>query len=252
LTALRVAIDTDFGAAIDLQRWAVALTRRMLSGAYRIPSIEWSIRGVFTHTAPMGAFRGAGRPEASYLVERLMDELARELGVDPAEIRMRNFVAEEDFPYPTGTGVTYDSGGYHDALRAVLDAGGYRQWRERQVAQKASDAGPLLGIGLASYVEMSSAGAEYAAVEVNDRGEASVVTGTSPHGQGHHTAWAQLAADGLGLPMERVTVVHGDTARVPRGGGTSGSRSAVLGGSAVATATEEVASLLRSLAAARL
>lgn len=252
LVGLRVGIDANFGAAIDLQRWSIALTRRMLSGAYRIPTIEWSMRGVFTHTAPLGAFRGAGRPEAAYLIERVMDELARELSVDSAELRMRNFVPASEFPYATGTDVTYDSGDYHEALRCALEEAGYAELRREQRERRQSMTASLLGIGLATYVEMTAGGEEYAEVEVDGRGDFTVRTGTSPHGQGHDTTWAQLAADRVGLPVDRATVIHGDTSEVPRGGGTSGSRSAVLGGSAVAEAADRVADLLREMAAERL
>jgi carbon-monoxide dehydrogenase large subunit len=252
LTALRAEIDVDFGAAADLQRWCAALTRHMLSGAYRIPRIEWSVRGVLTHTAPLGPFRGAGRPEAAYLVERAVDEVAAELGMDPAAVREANFIAPNDFPYQTGTGATYDSGAYATAMRAALDIGGYEEWRRLQAERRAGGDGTLIGIGIASYVELAAGGEEYAAVAVADDGTVEVRTGTSPHGQGHHTAWAQLAAERVGVAMEAVTVSHGDTAVVPRGGGTSGSRSAAVGGSAVAAAADRVAARLRDLAADRL
>jgi carbon-monoxide dehydrogenase large subunit len=252
VVGLKASIDVNFGAAIDNQRWAAALTRRLLSGAYRIPRIEWDIRGVLTHTAPTGAFRGAGRPEAIYLVERIMDELARELTLDPALIRKRNFIAVEDFPYATGTDATYDSGNYGAALEIALEAGQYKELRKDQADSIEHPNGRLIGVGLSSYVELTAGGEEYAEVDLDENGHLTVRTGTSPHGQGHHTTWSQLAAERLGLPVESTTVIHGDTDAVPQGGGTSGSRSAVLGGSAVAAAADAVAELIREAAAQHL
>ncbi len=247
LQALRVEIDADFGAAVDIQRWCVMLSRYMLSGAYRIPHIEWSIRGVLTHTAPVGAFRGAGRPEAAYLIERAMDELARDLAIDPAEIRRTNFIRPDEFPYETGTGVTYDSGAYQTALDAALDRIGYSDVRRRDPEQ-----GRVHGVGIACYVQMAAGGEEYADVAIDADGRVLVHTGTLPHGQGHETTWAQITAAVLGVAFDRVKVNYGDTAAVPRGGGTSGSRSTPLGGSAVHLAAGEVAKRLRDLAARRL
>ena len=249
LVGLRVDVDADFGAGIDSQRWSVLLMRLMLSGAYRIPKIEWTVRGVLTHTAPMGVFRGAGRPQAAYLVERIVDEIARELRLDPAVVRSRNFIAIDEFPYPTGTESTYDSGNYEEALRIALDTAAYATMREEQSKAVESNDGTLIGIGIASYVELTAGGEEYAEVELDDAGSVTVKTGTSPHGQGHDTTWAQLVADQLGVPIEQTAVVHGDTSKVPRGGGTMGSRSAVLGGSSVWAAADEVATILKNTAA---
>ncbi len=248
IVGLKASIDVNFGAAIDNQRWAAALTRRLMSGAYRVPQIEWDIRGILTHTAPLGAFRGAGRPEAIYMMERMMDELARELGMDPALIRERNFIGVDDFPYATGTDATYDSGNYLPALEAALEAGGYAELRKEQSDARERGDDHLIGIGISSYVELSAGGEEYAEVGLDQDAHLTVWTGTSPHGQGHHTTWAQLAAERLGLPFEETTVIHGDTDAIPQGGGTSGSRSAVLGGSAVAAAADVVARLLREAA----
>lgn len=249
IVGLKVFIDVNFGAAIDNQRWAAALTRRMLTGAYQIPHIEWSIRGVLTNTAPLGAFRGAGRPEGIYMIERMMDEIARELDLDPATVRRRNFVSADSFPYATGTDATYDSGNYAVALETALKTMEYDEFRDLQSAAIDDDDDRLIGIGISSYVEMSAGGEEYAEVEVDGDALLTVRTGTSPHGQGHDTTWAQLAADRLGVPIEATTVIHGDTDQVPQGGGTSGSRSAVLGGSAVAAAADTVATMLRETAA---
>lgn len=252
LVSLDVEVDANFGAAADIQRWCIALTRRMLSGAYRIPRITWRMRGVLTHTAPLGAFRGAGRPEAAYLLERIVDELARELGQDPVALRMANFVEPEAFPYRTPTGVTYDSGTYAAALEAAVEAGDYHAWTARRDRRRTEGASRLLGVGVASYVEMTASGGEYGSVTLDGNGRALVRTGTSPHGQGHETAWAQVVCDELGLRPEHVSVSYGDTRHIPRGGGTSGSRSASLGGSAAARAAGRLADRLRELAAARL
>jgi carbon-monoxide dehydrogenase large subunit len=249
LVALRIEVDADFGAAIDAQRWSVLLMRLMFSGAYRIPKIEWTVRGVFTNTAPMGVFRGAGRPQAAYLVERIIDEIARELEIDPAVVRERNFIAVAEFPYETGTEATYDSGNYAEALRLALETASYDRIRKEQSEAASSGDGPLIGIGIASYVELTAGGEEYAKVDLDGTGHVTVRTGTSPHGQGHDTTWAQLVSDQLGLPIERTTVIHGDTAKVARGGGTMGSRSAVLGGSSVWAAADEIATILRDTAA---
>lgn len=249
LVGLRVEVDADFGAAIDAQRWSVLLTRLMLSGAYHIPRIEWAIRGVLTHTAPVGVFRGAGRPEAAYLIERMIDEIARELDLDPAVVRQRNFIAVDMFPYETGTDATYDSGNYGEALRIALDIASYDTLRKEQSDATGNGDRTLMGIGIASYVELTAGGEEYAEVDLDDTGQVTVKTGTSPHGQGHDTTWAQLVADQLGVPIGRTTVIHGDTAKVPRGSGTMGSRSAVLGGSSVWAAADEVATVLRNTAA---
>jgi carbon-monoxide dehydrogenase large subunit len=252
LVALRVNIDGDFGAAVGSQYYCLQLTRRMLSGAYVIPSIAWTIRGVLTHTAPTGAYRGAGRPEAAYLIERAMDELARELDVDPVELRLANFVDPDAFPHPTPTGAVYDSGDYATALSEAVARAGYDDVRASQTRGDPTSTSRYLGVGVASYVEWSAAGEEYAEASVDKSGTVTVRVGTAPTGQGHRTAWAQLAADHFGLDPGEIRVVVADTGEVASGGGTMGSRSAQLGGSAVSVVSEAVAGLLKELAAARL
>lgn len=248
ITALRAKIDGELGAAIDSQRWCLASTRVMLSGAYRIPRIEWDVRGILTHTPPIGAFRGAGRPEATYLIERAVDEVARDLGLDPRVVRERNFIEPDAFPYSLPTGGTYDSGDYRKAFDIALERLGYDELRAKE---RSSDPGGryLTGIGLAAYVEMSAIGEEYGSVEVKEDGTVFVRTGTSPHGQGHYTSWTQLVVGQLGVEPGQVTVIHGDTAIVPTGHGTFGSKSSSLGGSAVELAARTVADELRRLAA---
>jgi carbon-monoxide dehydrogenase large subunit len=249
IVGLRFRAIGNLGAAVDNQRWCLHATEQMVSGCYRIPRIEREILGVLTNTAPVGAFRGAGRPEAAYALERAIDHLARRLDLDPIAVRKRNLIEPEAFPYATGTGSTYDSGSYRQALDLALDRLDYEAVRAEQAGR--SD-GPLIGVGVASYVELAGGGQEYGEVAISETGDVTVKTGTSPHGQGHRTAWAQIAADELGVDIAAVDVIHGDTDVIPRGGGTSGSRSAVLGGTAVGLAAGQLADRIRDLAAERL
>jgi aerobic carbon-monoxide dehydrogenase large subunit len=251
ITALRAEIDGELGAALDSQRWCLGSTRVMLSGAYRIPRIEWDVRGILTHTPPIGAFRGAGRPEAAYLIERMVDEIGRELDIDPSVVRRQNFIEPDAFPYRLPTGGTYDSGDYRKAFDLALDRLDYDSARAEQIGTDPSSR-HLTGVGVAAYVEMSAIGHEYGAVELREDGSVFVRTGTSPHGQGHYTSWTQLVVAQLGVHPGDVTVVHGDTAVVPRGHGTFGSKSSSLGGSAVELAAQRVADELRRLAAEHL
>jgi aerobic carbon-monoxide dehydrogenase large subunit len=211
-----------------------------------------AFRSVLTSTTPIGAYRGAGRPEATAAIERAVDLFAAEIGMDPAEVRRRNVVAPEAFPYTTASGAVYDSGDYAAALDAVLTGAGYAGLRAEQ-AQRRARGGPVqLGIGLASYVEITAgdySGGETSRVVVDATGAATVYTGSSPHGQGHQTAFAMLVTDQLGIPMNRITVIHGDTDQVPRGVGTYGSRSLQLGGTAVHQAAIQVKDQARDVAA---
>src|SRR5437667_666977 len=251
LRGLKVRITADLGAypmGVGLPR----LTRRLLGGCYRLPALQVDIRSVYTNKTPIAAYRGAGRPEAIFLIERMIDLAARELGVDPADMRRRNLLPAFDAPIASISGELYDSGDYAAALERALAVAGYDQLRAEQ--QQARQAGRLIGIGVASYVEMAGFGPdgdlfESATVRANADGTVTVVTGTSPHGQGHETAWAQLVAGELGIAMDRVVVRHGDTATVPVGLGTFGSRSAAVGGTAVHLAAGEVAEKARRLAA---
>ena len=224
----------------------------MLCGAYRTPTVSCRVNGVLTNTTTVDAYRGAGRPEATHLVERLVDVFAAEIGMDPAEVRRRNFPRPDQFPYTTTTGVTYDSGDYATALDRALEAVGYQQLRQQQAAARAE--GRLLGVGICSFVEVCGAGPsaalgaagagigfwEAGTVRVLPTGKATVYTGSSAHGQGHETTFAQIAADRLNLPIEDIDVVHGDTAKVPFGIGTFASRSAAVGGTAVAMSASKV------------
>lgn len=226
-----------------------SLTGSMIVGPYAFPAAGARAEGAFTNTAPNEPYRGSGRPEATYLVERAMDVLAGRLGIDPAEIRRRNLVPADRFPYRTPTGLTYDSGEYEKALDLALEAGDYAALRSEQ-ARRRADGGRPLGVGLACYVEICGFGPwEAGGVTVEEDASVTVRSGTSPHGQGHETAWAQVAADRLGVPYESVRVLHGDTDECPRGIGTFGSRSAPVGGSAVFSNAETVRRQALSLAA---
>ena len=238
-----------FGGALSL-----GPTRTMSQGVYRIPKISYAAIAALTNTTPMGAFRGAGRPEAAAMLERLMDLAAAELDLDPIEIRRRNFLSPDVFPYTTLTGANYDSGDYDLPLREALRHAGYDELRAQQARRLEAGDTTLLGIGMSAYVEITGGGVsgEYASVEIGPDGGAAIKVGTSGHGQGHPTSFSMIVADMLGIPLERITFLQSDTAQVPRGGGTGGSRSLQVGGSAVRQAGELVLHRARELAASRL
>ena len=229
-------------------------TRSMAQGVYRIPRIAYDVAVALTNTTPMGAFRGAGRPEAAALLERIMDIAADELGIDPVALRRRNLLRAEDFPYTTLMGTVYDSGDYDTALSEALRVAGYDDLRREQAARLARGDRRVLGIGVSVYVEVTAGGgsSEYGSVAVGDDGRATVMVGTSGHGQGHPTSFAMLVSDRLGIAMDDITFIQSDTALVPRGGGTGGSRSLQIGGSAVSEAAVGVLEQGRRLAADRL
>jgi len=236
---LRARLVADIGAytlstTVDIP----VLTVRVLTGPYAIEHVQAEVVEVYTHRTPTGAYRGAGRPEATFSLERLMDLVAAELGLDPVAVRRRNLLRKSAFPYRTPTGARYDSGDYHRALRVLLERADYAGLRREQRRERAR--GRLLGIGLSCYVEVCTFGWETARVRVAPDGSAVVFTGTSPHGQGGATGLAQIVADRLGIPLEHVQVVHGDTLLVPSGMGTSGSRTLVVGGSAALRAADKV------------
>jgi carbon-monoxide dehydrogenase large subunit len=247
--ALRVNVIQDIGAYASEAATLPPLTGLMASGPYRIPRIDFHADSVVTTTTPVGAYRGAGRPEATWLLERALDMLAAELGIDPAEIRRRNFVPPETFPYRTPTGAIYDSGDPGRALDIALHAAGYGELRLEQAARIDRAETWQLGIGISSYVEITGWGSEFASVEADDQGRFTALTGTSPQGQGHETAWAQIVADTLGVSFDAVTVRHSDTQLVPRGEGTMGSRSLQVGGSALFQASVALLHKARRLAA---
>ncbi len=247
ITALRLRVVADLGG-FPRGLFVPILTGRMMNGVYRYGNVDLEITGVYTNTMATGAYRGAGRPEAAYYIERIVDLLARELRMTPIEIRRRNFIPPDAFPYRTATGLTYDSGDYDKALTRVLDFADYDALREEQSRLRA--AGRYLGIGLVTATEISGGGPfESAGVRVEPSGTVTVTTGTSPHGQGEETTFAQIVADELGVALADIIVVHGDTARTPPGIGTFGSRGLVVGGSALVRALEPITEKARRIAA---
>jgi carbon-monoxide dehydrogenase large subunit len=255
LTGMRVRVVSDagayagFGGALGL-----GPTRLMAQGVYKIPAITYDAAAVLTNTTPMGAFRGAGRPEAAELLERTMDLAADELGIDPVELRRRNLLQKDAFPMTSLMGAAYDSGDYEHALDEALRLAGYNELRAEQQARRARGDRRALGIGVSVYAEVTAGAGnnEFGAVDVEEDGTATIRVGTSSHGQGHATSFAMIVADRLGIPLESIRFVQSDTAEVPRGGGTGGSRSLQLGGNAVRQAAEDVLALARELAAAEL
>jgi carbon-monoxide dehydrogenase large subunit len=249
--ALHAELVSDNGAYPGMNHFLAGLTARMLAGPYRIESVTSNIRSVATNTAPVLGYRGAGRPEATSLIERVVDVIAAEIDLDPAELRRRNLLAADSFPYTTPTGAVYDIGDYHRALDMVLTLGHYDALRAEQATRRAAGDRVLLGIGLSTYVEVTAGAGptEFADVEVHADGTVTVRVGTFGHGQGHRTTYAQIAADVLGVAFDAVHVIDGDTRLVARGYGTYGSRSMQVGGSAVHAASMRVVQQARALAA---
>jgi aerobic carbon-monoxide dehydrogenase large subunit len=233
----------------------------LLAGTYTTPAIYVETKAVFTHTVPVDAYRGAGRPEATFLLERIVDLAADELGMDPGELRRRNFIPKDAYPYQTPVALTYDSGDYRTTLELALKAADYQGFEQRR--REAVERGKLRGIGIATYIEacgiapsavVGSLGAraglfECAAVRVHPTGSVTVLTGSHSHGQGHETTFSQLVADGLGVPIESIEIVHGDSDKIPYGMGTYGSRSLAVGGTAIVKAMDKVIAKGRKIAA---
>jgi aerobic carbon-monoxide dehydrogenase large subunit len=254
--AYRLEIVQDSGAQVRIGAMLPFLTILMTPGPYEIPRAEAIATSVVTTTTPIGAYRGAGRPEASAALERAIDLFAAEIGMDPAGVRRRNLLPPFTEPHRTKFGALYDTGDYGAALDKALAAAGYDELRKEQAERRASGDPVAMGIGLASYVEITGMGdgeesppQENATVEVHPDGTATILTGTSPHGQGHATAWAMLASEELGIPVDKITLRWGDTDLVPEGGGTGGSRSLQHGGSAVRQAAQELLEVARERAA---
>jgi carbon-monoxide dehydrogenase large subunit len=225
----------------------------MAQGVYDIPAIRFDAAVAVTNTTPMGAFRGAGRPEAAEFLERMMDLASVELGIDPVELRRRNLLPAFSESYRTVMGTTYDVGDYRKCLDEVLRVAGYGELRAEQAARRAAGDRWQLGIGVAVYVEVTAGGeGEFSGLEVHTDGTASIRVGTSGHGQGHATSFSMIVSDTLGIPMEDIRFVQSDTAAVPRGEGTGGSRSLQLAGSAVLGAAEQVLDQAKALVAAEL
>jgi len=243
IKAYRLDVIQDTGAYPVMSGFLPMLTNLMGPGVYDIPHVQADYKVVVTNTAPIAAYRGAGRPEAAATIERAVDWFAAEAGVDPAEVRRKNFIKPDQFPFVTKAGAPYDTGEYEAALEKVLGAADYTSLRADQQRRREAGDTKQLGLGLASYVEITAAdggAGETAKVEVHDDGTATIYTGSSAHGQGHHTAFAMILAGELGIPMEKIEVIHGDTDLIPDGVGTYASRSLQLGGSAVHKAAIEV------------
>ncbi|MGK2928221.1 MAG: xanthine dehydrogenase family protein molybdopterin-binding subunit [Acidimicrobiales bacterium] len=252
VTAYRLDLLQDSGAYPGLGAFLPFMTRTMASGVYDIPTVQFNARSIVTNTTPTVAYRGAGRPEATAAIERAMDLFAAEIGMDPAEVRRRNLISADAFPFTTPTDTTYDVGDYEGCLDLVLDAAGYDDLRAEQARRREVGGPKQLGIGVSVYVEVTAgpqAGEEFGRVVVHADGSATAYTGSSSHGQGHDTSFAMLVTDALGIPLEKVTVRHGDTDEVPRGVGTFGSRSLQLGGSAIHQAAALVVDEARKVAA---
>jgi len=254
---LKLDILADLGAYHQLLTPAIpTLTVLMAPGPYDIKNVAIKLEGVFTTKAPTDAYRGAGRPEATYLIERAVDLVARELGLDPGDVRRRNLIKKDQFPYTTAVGLTYDTGDYHGAFEKALTLAGYEALRKEQ--QAARKEGRLIGIGLSSYVEVCGMGPSAAmpapcwgsaTVRVEPTGRVTVMTGCSPHGQGEETTFAQVVSDRLGVPIDDVIVLHGDSAIVQYGIGTFGSRSTAVDGSALYQALDTIREKAMKLAA---
>jgi aerobic carbon-monoxide dehydrogenase large subunit len=249
--AYRLDVLADCGAYPGLGAFLPNLTALMASGVYAIPTIEFEGRTVVTNTTPITSFRGAGRPEACQAIERAVDLFAAEAGLDPIEVRRRNFIPNDAFPYKTASGAMYDSGDYERALDLALEAAGIDELRAEQARRREQGDPKALGIGVSTYIEITNpiAETEFGRVEIAEDGAATVRTGSFSHGQGHETTFAQIVSHRLGIPIESVTIVKGDTDEVATGTGTYGSKSAQLGGTAAGLAADEVIVKARELAA---
>jgi carbon-monoxide dehydrogenase large subunit len=252
ITGLDASVLASGGAYPLLGAVLPMLTQIMSVGVYDIPKVRFQGTSVVTNTTPVGPYRGAGRPEATQLIERVLDVAADQLDIDPAEIRRRNFLDPTAFPLTTITGGAYDSGEYAKALDAALVAAGYEELRTEQALRRAAGDPVQLGIGVSAYVEVTAPlglHVEFGAVEVHEDGTASMAVGTSSHGQGHHTAFAMIASDVLGIPMDKIRLVNSDTATVPRGAGTMGSRSLQTAGNAIFASSKAVLVRAQQIAA---
>jgi carbon-monoxide dehydrogenase large subunit len=264
IRGLKVDLLADMGAYLMLVTPGIPLLGAfMFNGIYKMDAYSFTCSGVFTTKTPTDAYRGAGRPEATFAIERLMDELAAEVGLDPIEVRRRNWIQHEEFPYDTIAGLTYDSGNYEAATEKSMRLFEYDKLRAEQADRRDRGDPVQLGIGVSTFTEMcglapsrvlgslsyGAGGWEHASVRVLATGKVEVVTGSSAHGQGHETAWAQIAADALGVPFEDIKVLHGDTRTSPRGMDTYGSRSLAVGGVALHQACGKVVDKARRVAA---
>ena len=251
ITHYELKVLQDGGAYPRYGAYLPNLTKLMQPGVYNIDNIAYSSVSVLTNTTPVVPFRGAGRPEASAAIERIVDRFAAEIGMDSTEVRRKNLIQPDQFPFTTKGGATYDTGSYEASLDLALQASNYAGLRSEQASRRASNDPVQLGIGVAMYVEVTGAGGapEYGSVEILPDGKVRALTGSLPYGTGHDTSWAMLISDRLGVPMDDIEVIHGDTDVVPRGGLTGGSRSLQIAGSAIVGAAGVVKDQARALAA---
>ena len=251
IQAYRLDVLQDGGAYAGMGAVLPIMTRMMTSGVYDIAAVEYQSQSLVTNTTPMEAYRGAGRPEATAAIERVIEEFAIACGVDSVEVRRKNYIQPSAFPLTTSMGAKYDSGEYEKALNLALQAAGYDTLRAEQARRRSNGDVVQLGIGIASYVETTNpmGGGEYGAVEITAEGGAIIRTGSSSHGQGHHTSWAMIVSQKTGIPMEKIEFRFGDTDDIERGNGTGGSRSLQAGGTAAQMAAENVIDIARRKAA---
>jgi carbon-monoxide dehydrogenase large subunit len=264
VTGIKAELIADMGAYLALLGGGTpTLGAFMFNGIYKFDAYRFDLRTVFTNTAWTDAYRGAGRPEATFAIERIMDDFAAEMGMDPLELRAKNWITHEEFPFTTVAGLQYDSGNYEAATARAKELFGYDELRSEQEGRRASGDPVQLGIGVSTFTEMcgiapsrilgalsyAAGGWEHASIRMLPTGQVEVITGTTPHGQGHETAWSQIVADGLGVPFDSVEVLHGDTQISHKGMDTYGSRSLVVGGIAVVKAVEKVVEKARVIAA---
>ncbi len=263
ILGLKVELLANMGAYLQLLTPGIpVLGQFMFNGIYKMDAYDWTSTGVFTDTTPTDAYRGAGRPEATFAIERMLDELAVELGRDPMDLRRQNWIRHDEFPYATVAGLTYDTGNYEAATARAMELFDYDGLRAEQLSRRDAGDPVQLGVGISTYTEMcglapsrtlaalkyAAGGWEHCTIRVLPTGTVELVTGTSPHGQGHATAWSQIASDALGVPVEDVEVIFGDTALAPYGMDTYGSRSLAVGGVAIVQAAEAVVAKARVIA----
>ncbi len=252
ITGIDIDVLANGGSYPAIGALLTVFTQAMSQGVYRIPKLRFQARSAMTNTTTTAAYRGAGRPEATQLLERIIDIAADELGIDPTELRRRNFLRPDEFPLTTHGGANYDVGEYEKAMDAALETADYQGMLARQAQRRAEGSSKQLGIGVASYVEVTAPNGlhvEFGAVEVHEDGSATARVGTSAHGQGHDTAFSMLVSDMLGIPMNKIKLVQSDTDHIPRGAGTMGSRSLQTAGSAVHVASETILAKAKTLAA---
>ena len=264
---LKVTLLADMGAYLQIITPGTPLLGMfMFPGIYKMDAYAFQCTGVFTNKTPTDAYRGAGRPEATYAIERIVDEMAAELGMEPMELRKKNWITHEEFPFTTVAGLTYDTGNYEAATAKAMDLFGYDELRAEQKRRRDAGDPVQLGLGISTFTEMCglapsrtlgalkyvAGGWEHCTIRLLPTGKCELITGTSPHGQGHETAWSQIASSILGIPVEDIEVVHGDTGRAPYGMDTYGSRSLAVGGQAIKVAADRLVEKARLIAAHQL